>query len=193
MRPRLFPTSTSYTLTRRLLAGLTLAFVFLTGSEDSKGATVYGRLALPTQCEGFSRGGADSSPEITSMLKLYVPADLPVHWTIKRKYTARNRQISLACVGYGQLHDCLAGCFYSTTCATYDGGTSLLYSAVWYGEKERPVGIETVCPGVAQSLSGSTMDCPGPLPGETHLLVESRQYGEFRQKYGRARAGLCPK
>jgi len=150
-----------------------------------------GGLNYPTQCEGFAKGSADTSPEVTSMLNTQVPSGSPVHWTIKRKYGAGARQIALSCVGYGRLGDCLAGCFYSRLCSTYDAGTSLLFSATWYGKNEQPLGIKGVCPSMESSSSNSTDRCPNPFPGETLLLNESPEYRDLVERYGKADAGPC--
>jgi hypothetical protein len=138
--------------------------------QDSVAAASY------AQCESHPGGVQSDSAAVTATVAQLVPAGAQVRCTDTATFTVEGREVQLVSVAYGNLNDCVAGCFSSELCAIYDGGTALLYSGMWWGSAEMPVGLPAGCP----VLGESTRACRPPPAGTQHAVAATAAFLHFR-------------
>jgi len=123
-----------------------------------------------------SQGISDTSPAIAKTINALVPPGVKVNCTDKRLFQVNNQDVYFVLVAYGQLNDCLAGCFSSSLCAIVDESGAELYSSSWYGDrvKERPRSLPANCP---QESYHTDSQCQPT--GYTHPLTKTDTFQSF--------------
>jgi hypothetical protein len=159
-----------------IVLALVLA-VCLVSCGDSEDGSIGGGFA---QCQGHTPGAEDGSPEVAAAISTFVPSDAEVHCTGKRSFELDGRMVFFIMIPYGELQDCISGCFSSDVCAIVEGLDAFLYSADWNHGSERPLSIPPDCPELVFGVEGGgkVPDCTG------HPLTQEAAFENFKQAQG---------
>lgn len=133
-------------------------------------------------CGENSTGTSDQSDEVTGTIGALVPdaAQADVHCTGKQKFRFQDRDVFLVYVGYGDLNDCPAGCFFSNLCAIYDASQAQLYTAIVQGQGEQPKGVPSDCAVIHPNGSNEPDSCAYQAPGQSHPVVQTSEFQSYR-------------
>lgn len=146
-------------------------------------ASVLGLAWMASGCGRSYVGSADAT------VTAFVPDGAEVHATHRAEFQVDDRTVALTHVEYGELMDCSSGCFASHVCAIEDGASVLLYDAAWYGEAERPLGIDEICPELGTSTD-TRHNCEPP--GRTHPVTSTPEFAAFvDEQVGRGELRFC--
>jgi hypothetical protein len=133
-----------------------------------------------SQCTNHPNGVADDIPEVVITIDRLVPADVEIHCSDNKTFTFNGREVSLTYIAYGELNDCVSGCFSSFVCGIYDPDESLLYASTWYGSNEEPLSIPQDCPELAGGENGNTTQCDTPPQGFQHPITTTTEFEAFK-------------